>query len=384
MKSNYFHTSSIAIIFFTLIFINPTLSNAQGCVAIRHFSSCVGNSLENNLLEKGGLQVGMNYRYFKSFRHFQGTKEEADRVANNTEVINHSHSWDFFLTYGVSDRLYASMTIPTVINARSSLYEHGRQERNSTFSRGLADIRIGAGYWLLDLEKNPNGNMAIGLGLKLPTGNYNATDVFYNVGPEGSPEVRPVDQSIQPGDGGFGFTVDFQFYQKIATGFFAYGGGFYLLNPRETNGIRTFRETLNPLLENEAIMAVPDQYSVRAGVSYSISNTVSSSLGARFDAVPVKDLIGGNNGFRRPGNVLSIEPGLAYTQDNFTINLNVPFAVRRDRPQSVTDRQTEISTGTPRNGDAAFADYLINVGITYRFPKKQTVEMDPTLKDTFR
>ncbi|ASO03569.1 hypothetical protein [Arenibacter algicola] len=362
---------------------NPITLNAQGCVAIRHFSSCVGNSLENNLLGKGDLQVGMNYRYFKSFRHFRGTEEEPDRVANNSEVINHSHAWDFFLTYGISDRFYTSITIPTVINARSSLYEHGREERNSSFSRGLADIRAGIGYWLLDPIDNPEGNIAVGLGIKLPTGNYNATDIFYNVGPEGSPEVRPVDQSIQPGDGGFGLTLDFQFYQKVATGLFAYGGGFYLLNPRETNGIRTFRETLSPILENEAIMAVPDQYSVRTGLSYSLSNVISASLGARFDAVPVKDLIGGNEGFRRPGNVLSLEPGIAYMHQNFTLNLNVPLALRRDRPQSVTDRQTEISTGTPRNGDAAFADYLINFGISYRFPKNKAMDIDPSIKDTF-
>ena len=362
---------------------NPITLNAQGCVAIRHFFSCVGNSLENNLLGKGDLQVGMNYRYFKSFRHFRGTEEEPDRVANNSEVINHSHAWDFFLTYGISDRFYTSITIPTVINARSSLYEHGREERNSSFSRGLADIRAGIGYWLLDPIDNPEGNIAVGLGIKLPTGNYNATDIFYNVGPEGSPEVRPVDQSIQPGDGGFGLTLDFQFYQKVATGLFAYGGGFYLLNPRETNGIRTFRETLSPILENEAIMAVPDQYSVRTGLSYSLSNVISASLGARFDAVPVKDLIGGNEGFRRPGNVLSLEPGIAYMHQNFTLNLNVPLALRRDRPQSVTDRQTEISTGTPRNGDAAFADYLINFGISYRFPKNKAMDIDPSIKDTF-
>ena len=372
----------LGCILFALSF-KPSTLNAQGCVAIRHFSSCVGNSLENNLLGKGDLQIGMNYRYFKSFRHFRGTEEEADRVANNTEVINHSHAWDFFLTYGISDRLYTSITIPTVINARSSLYEHGREERNSTFSRGLADIRAGIGYWLLDPIENSEGNIALGLGIKLPTGNYNATDVFYNVGPEGSPEVRPVDQSIQPGDGGFGLTIDFQFYQKITTGLFAYGGGFYLFNPRETNGIRTFRETLSPILENEAIMAVPDQYSVRTGLSYSLSDVISASMGARFDAVPVKDIIGGNEGFRRPGNVLSLEPGIAYMHQNFSLNLNVPVALRRDRPQSVTDRQTEISTGNPRNGDAAFADYLINFGISYRFPKSKTLEIDPSIRDTF-
>lgn len=356
--------------------------NAQGCVAIRHFSSCVGSSLENNLLNRGDIQIGMNYRYFKSFRHFRGTEEEPDRITNNTEVINNSHAWDFFLTYGISERLYASATLPTVINTRSSLYEHGREERNTTFSRGVADIRLGIGYWLFDLDSNPNGNLAVGLGIKLPTGNYNASDIFYNVGPNGESQVRPVDQSIQPGDGGFGVTFDFQLYQRILPDFFAYASGFYLINPRETNGTRTFRETLSPILQNEAIMAVPDQYSLRAGLSYTISNTISTSLGSRFDCVPVKDLMGGNKGFRRPGNVLSIDPGIAFMTGNVSLNLNVPFAIRRDRPQSETDRQTQQLSGEPRNGDAAFADYVINFAVSYRIPNTK-VKIDPSLQKTF-
>ena len=377
-------TTKKLLLYSTLLVLFTTYTiNAQGCVAIRHFSSCVGNSLESNLLNKGDIQVGMNYRYFKSFRHFRGTEEEPDRITNNTEVVNNAHAWDFFLTYGVSDRFYASVTIPTVINTRSSLYEHGREERNTTFSRGLGDIRLGVGYWVLDLESHPNGNLAMGLGVKLPTGNYNASDIFYNVGPDGGPEVRPVDQSIQVGDGGFGVTLDFQFYHKIVPDLFAYSSGFYLLNPRETNGIRTFRETLSPVLQNEAIMAVPDQYSLRAGFSYSLSPTFSTSLGSRFDCVPVKDLIGGNEGFRRPGNVLSIDPGLAFMTGSFSLNLNVPFAIRRDRPQSITDLQTEVLTGEPRNGDAAFADYVINFGVTYRFSNTR-VKIDPILSEPFK
>ncbi|SKB67510.1 hypothetical protein SAMN05660903_01961 [Salegentibacter salinarum] len=351
---------------------------AQGCVAIRHFSSSIGNELESNLLGKGDFQVGMNYRYFKSFRHFKGTEEEPDRVSNNTEVINYSHSWDFSLNYGLTDRLYAGITIPTVLNERSSLYEHGREERHKTFSRGLADIRVGMGYWLFDPETHLNGNLALGLGLKLPTGNYNATDVFYNVGPEASPQTRPVDQSIQPGDGGFGLTVDFQFYQTITDDLFMYGGGFYLFNPKETNGIRTFRETLSPILDNESIMSVPDQFALRAGLGYALSHTFSASLGARFEGVPVEDVIGGSGGFRRPGNVLSIDPGISFMKHNFSVNLNVPVALRRDRPQSVTDLETQLATGEPRNGDAAFADYLINLGISYRIGGGKSIsEIEP-------
>ena len=334
-------------------------------------------------MHSGDIQIGMNYRYFRSFRHVRGLEEEPDRVANETEVINNAHAWDYFLTYGINQRWYASVTLPVVINTRSSLYEHGREERHTSFSRGLADIRLGVGYWLFDLEKHPNANMALGLGVKLPTGNYNATDVFYNVGPEESPQVRPVDQSIQPGDGGFGIIMDFQFYTKVASDIFAYGGGFYLLNPKEVNGIRTFRETLNPILENEAIMAVPDQFSVRGGLSYHVYQNISTSLGVRYEGVPVKDILGGNDGFRRPGNVLSIDPGVAFSKNNFSLTLNVPFAVRRERPQSVTDKQTEALTGVPRNGDAAFADYLINFGISYRFARNK-IKIDPALLNDFK
>jgi hypothetical protein len=344
---------------------------AQGCVAIRHFS-CGGNNLSVALMNPGDLTVGANYRYFRSFRHFRGREENPDRVANNTEVINHAHALDLNLSYGLSHRMYLTATFPIVVNERSSLYEHGRDERHSSFSRGIADIRVGMGYWLLNPASHPGFNAALGLGLKLPTGNYNATDLFYNVGAEEHPEVRPVDQSIQPGDGGMGLTVDFQVYQHLMDGLSWYGNGFYLFNPRETNGIRTFRETLSPILANESIMSVPDQFSFRFGLNYAPPvNGVSTSLGVRYEGVPVEDLIGGSEGFRRPGSVFSVEPGVSYMTNTFSLSASVPIALIRNRPQSVTDRETELLTGNPRNGDAAFADYLINLGFTYRLRSGQ-------------
>jgi len=357
---------TICFVLLTVAYSAPL--SGQGCVAIRHFSSCNGNNLESNLLTTGSWQVAMNYRYFESFRHFRGTHEEPDRITNNTEVVNYSNAWDFTITYGISNQLYANVTLPFVLNARSSLYEHGRNERNSTFSRGLADMRVGLGYWLFDPASAPNGNAAFGLGVKLPTGNYNATDLFYNVGPGGSPQVRPVDQSIQPGDGGFGLTVDMQVYQKLVDQLYAYAGGFYLANPRETNGTRTFRETLSPILNNEAIMAVPDQFSTRAGISYNIPKAnLGFSAGVRYEGIPVEDLIGGSQGFRRPGSVFSVEPGISYMKGGISVSLTTPIAVHRNRPQSITDLETQEMTGNFRNGDAAFADYLINFNVAYSF-----------------
>ena len=369
--------SLLTLLVGTFIAVNV---HAQGCVAIRHFS-CGLNGLQGAVLNTGDLSVGTSYRYFRSFRHFRGHEEEVDRLANNTEVVNYAHAMDVNLSYAITNRAFATLTLPFVVNVRSSLYEHGRDERHSSFSRGLADSRIGVGYWLLTPRTGLPAAAALGVGIKIPSGNHNATDLFYNVGAEGHPEVRPVDQSIQPGDGGVGVTLDFQVYHQITSGLSWYGNGFYLINPRETNGIRTFRETLSPVLENEAIMSVPDQYSVRFGFSY-MPSTVAlvGSLGLRYEAVPVEDLIGGSDGFRRPGSVLSVEPGLTYTLGGVMMNVSLPFAIVRNRPQSVTDRQTEILTGQPRNGDAAFADYLLNVGFSYTLRGRSETTAVP---DTF-
>jgi hypothetical protein len=49
-----------------------------------------------------------------------------------------------------------------------------------------------------------------------------------------------------------------------------------------------------------------------------------------------------------------------------TVNFNMPIALYRIRKQSVTDKEVQDATGVARNGDAAFADYLISLGLTYR------------------
>jgi hypothetical protein len=339
---------------------------AQGCVAIRQFSG-IGNAVgQGNLLEKGEWNISANYRYFKSFRHFRGKEEERNRLDDHTEVINKQHGLDINISYAFSERLYGIMSLPLQYNERSSLYEHGRTERHSTYSKGIGDMRLGAGYWLVSGEKAKKGNTAIGLGVKFPTGDYAATSTFYNQGDEGIELERTVDQSIQLGDGGIGLILDFQGLWNIQGTYFWYYDGFYMFNPKEMNGTATNRR-----LENEAIMSVPDQFALRTGVFKSIEKIhgLGISIGGRIEGIPVRDAIGGSKGFRRPGYIVSVEPGISYMKGNVTGTLNVPVALLRNRTQSVTD----IENSTPDkvvHGDAAFADYLINVGIAWRIPRK--------------
>lgn len=360
---------------FSLFTLTPLISYSQGCVCIRQMN-CTSAGLAGSDssiatgLKKGDFLINNSYRWFKSFRHFRGKEEEPDRVANNSEVINNSHSLDINISYALTNRWLISATIPFVYNNRSSLYEHGRTERHESESYGLADMRFSASYWMFKPE-NQRGNLALGAGIKLPTGNWNATDEFYNVGPNGTSEIRNVDQSIQPGDGGYGFSLEAQGFVKFCRNFFGYGNAFYMFNPKETNGARTYRETLSPILANESIMSVPDQYLVRGGASYmtSLLGRTSFSLGGRYEGVPVRDIIGGSQGFRRPGYIVSAEPGITWNKGIHTASLYVPVAIIRNRPQSVTDKEIEEMTGKPRNGDAAFADYLINITYAIRISR---------------
>lgn len=349
-----------------LLYLLPQEIYAQGCVAIRQFSG-LGNAVgQGNILETGEWNISTNYRYFKSFRHFRGTHEETNRIEDGTEVINRQHGLDLNISYAFSERVYGIISLPFQYNDRSSLYEHGRTERYTTYSKGLGDIRIGAGYWLLSGERAKKGNTAVGLGIKLPTGNYAATSIFYNQGDAGTTEEKTVDQSIQLGDGGTGLILDFQGLWNLGSTNFLYYDGFYLINPRESNGTPTNRRR-----SNEAFMSVPDQYAFRTGIfrSFEKIHGLGLSLGGRLEGIPVKDLIGGSEGFRRPGYIISVEPGISYMKGNVTGTLNVPIALWRNRTQSVTD----IENSTPNeivHGDAAFADYLISFSLAWRIPKK--------------
>lgn len=342
-------------------------AQAQGCVAVRHMGMCTATD-STGVLKPRQFQITMGYRYLHSFKHFKGTEEQEERVEQHTEVINKTSSLDLTLSYAVNSQLVLNVTMPLTYSNRSSLYEHDRQNRYTTSAYGIGDMRVTATYWILNpYTKGMKRNLSIGGGLKLPTANEGSTDIFYTAN---GPQERPVDQSIQPGDGGWGVNIEFQAYTHVVHRLYAYGNGFYLFNPMNTNGVRTFRDSLSPILANEAIMSITDQYMARAGFSfYPVKDgSLNFSLGARIEGIPVKDAFGKSDGFRRPGYVVSIEPGLTYRlRKKHEFNVNVPTALLRNRQQSLTDKETEQLTGRPRHGDAAFANYLLLITYAYKF-----------------
>jgi hypothetical protein len=309
-------------------------------------------------------QVSMNWRHQRSDRHFVGSEEQTERKAEGSEVINHINIVDLRIRYNATPQWSFTFGIPYFRAARSSGIRDANREivaRSRVESGEVGDIVLKADRLLWKPLTHPNGNVSFGLGVKLPTGKDDVEDTRLRlVNGKYVTDVTTVDQSIQPGDGGYGILLDLQGFQRIPRSRFAlYGSASYLINPKETNGVPTFRNNLG-----EEIMSVADQYVGRVGASYAFKKTkgVGASLGLRLEGVPVEDLIGGSKGFRRPGYAISIDPGASYSWGPNTLSLGVPVALYRNRTRSVPDRAIP-----GRHGDAAFADYIIFLGYWRRY-----------------
>ncbi|HUS02994.1 MAG TPA: hypothetical protein VMY77_14750 [Chitinophagaceae bacterium] len=352
-----------SILIFTVLTVHFSNSGyAQGCVAIKGTSGICSRPTDAK-----GWEINLTNRYFRSYKHFVGIEEQKERVEAGSNVINHAYELDMSVIRTINSRWSLAMTLPFLSYGRSSLYEHDGKTRHSTHSFGIGDAKFAAYKWMLDPQKSHKGNIQLGLGIKLPTGNYNYQDYFYKKAD--SSILGPVDQSVQPGDGGTGVTFELNTFYNFSHKLGAYGNFFYLVNPREVNGTSTTRggtASATAKKYNTDVMSVPDLFMTRAGLAYMVNN-ITFSGGIRIEGLPSKDLIGGSRGFRRPGYIISAEPTITWVTKNASFNIAVPVALKRNRTQSDSDKRRTIDTGVHQQGDAAFADYSINAGVTIRF-----------------
>ena len=331
-------------------------------------------------LAKGKWQTAFGYRHFRSFRHFVGSVEQnaenvakglAERDRSGTNVINHVYQPSVGASYGVTDQLSVSAELPYFhAHRRSPGPPTGTNPTYVTVASGISDLTLTGRYWVADPKKHSHQNVSVGLGVKFPTGNDQVEDEFLVrvVNGQRITEVRPVDQSIQPGDGGWGILTELQAFKAFGR-FVGFVSGSYLMNPQETNDF--LRSGPNTTIDrsgaNNHLLSIADQYAARIGVATSVKKNVGVNLGLRWEGTRGSDLIGGDRGRRRPGYTLGIDPGVTYSWSGNFISLNVPWAIRRVRNQNYADKLESLETGHFENGDAAFADYAIVVGFSRRF-----------------
>jgi hypothetical protein len=373
--------------------------SAQGCVAVRQMGGLNMNSGSTYNLDTNEFQVGTNYRYFHSWRHFVGTEEQPHRQttggghdSNGTERGNavniYSHSLDFNFSYGITNRIQLNATLPYVHNERSQVLRQAAPVKDtmrySVYAQGIGDARLSVNYWFFDPKIAHKGNVMVGLGVKLNTGSHDVTDNAPQT--DGTTKKVVMDQAIQPGDGGVGFSAEVQVFRQLTGRLYGFANGYYLFNPRESNG--SFKSEPKAGLEGYEIYASPDQYFGRAGFAAAVdkNENLSVSLAGRFEGIPAYDAFGGQVAYRRPGYVIAVEYGLSYRIGKHNFSLFIPYNIVKNRIQSAADiasqnLQNAVITDPAKKvhvqGDAAFADYSVNVGYSYRFSlhKKMTLNM---------
>ncbi len=345
---------------------------AQGCVGSPScpLSPMVPGQHDTTLASSHRWLGTISYRWYESGRHFggrarsgvwlDGDEENTDREKYHQQMINTVSTIDVTVGYGFNARWSASATLPFIAAERSSVFEHTDGRRHSMFASGLGDIRLVTDYWLLDPHRHMDGNIALGLGVKTPTGDDQASDISYR---SGGRVMRPVDQSIQPGDGGWGLVLQLQAYQKIYGSLFAYLQGFYLISPQEMNDTEAVMADMQPV-GPATYNSISDQYFGRGGVSFSIwpAYGLRLSLGGRIEGVPVYDAVGDSLGYRQPGYTISVEPGISWNGKKNSLSILTPVAAYRNRERSAA----EIARGRP-GGDASFADFSILASFTHNF-----------------
>jgi len=311
----------------------------------------------------GEWGFSLGWRYQESDRHFVGDEYQEERDELGNQVINHVNLADLTIRYQATKRVELSLGLPIFMATRSqSLRQQGVElERYQTAARGVGDVFFTTHRWMFDPDTHPGGNLQLGVGVKIPTGQNNATDTFRVLsGGVVTNQIRTVDQSIQPGDGGFGILVDASTFKAVAGGKLSiYGSGAYLSTPGEKSNVQTYRTA-----PGEEVMSIADQFLARGGVAFPIPKVANLmfSGGVRVEGVPVRDIIGGDTGFRRPGVAVSVDPAITMiVKGKNAVTLSVPVAIYRNRFQSVPDKARGA------HGDAAFADYLILGSYSRRF-----------------
>lgn len=353
--------SILALLALAVLF--PQHSFAQGCILTRNMSPVLGAQL-SPYLQKGEMQISSNYRQFTADTQYQRTDLSQPVTQNNTQVISKMRYMEVDGTYAITPEWNLTVGVPLIVLASSNRALPSTVPGSQRFAQsttGFGDILFGVRHWFMSCESNPDRNFSLSIGMKAPTGDSNAHDIFPNA--QGvDVRDRVVDQSIQLGDGGWGFYLSSEGFKQIGN-WSVFGSGVYLFNPRTQNDTFSPRSMLAPggpgaIDPKERYNTVSDSYLVRGGIGYPIPKlkATGASIAARIEGVPVNDVFGATNGFRRPGYYLTLEPGLNYSNGRATFALNVPFRVHQNVKDSLGFRR-----------DSTFADHVLLLSVSYRF-----------------
>ena len=360
------HTLAIAALTATLLPAAASETFAQGCILLRQTAPLFGTtgSLDS---EVGSWTITFTGRSSTADQHYRGRVYQAEREHEQTYVVNRQNSITATVGYQLTPRVSLTAGIPFIESSWGipSPRAGGPATRANENARGLGDITTLARVALFNPSTSTRSwNIIVGGGVKLPTGNNEATDIFPDGNGNNNVE-RFVDISVHPGDGGWGAIMDFQGYKQIGR-VTTFGGGTWLANPRDTGTASRGNMVSNPTPTN--INTVSDQFVFRAGASVPITSSITASLAWRAEGVPRYDLIGDSHGFRRPGVEMYWEPGVTVTQGRHAVSFNFPVGY-------YFNRWSNPNTGSA--GDSTFPEYVSIATYSVRLGGKSSAHRAP-------
>lgn len=348
-----------------LLLVAATPSWGQGCILARSPEQTGLPTGVGGMLEPGHFQLTIGLRHQFSYQHYVGDVYQEHRAQARTQVENRINLVTANLTYQVTPRISVEVDAPWLFATRKS------QSSPIKYSAtGLGDTIVGANSWILSPEKTHRGNISLGLGVYIPSGNDDVKNTVNTNTTGTGPSTlvtAPVDYSIQPGTGGWGLVMQWIGYTHVGHDLTFYTDGDYIAMQGGTNGVQR-GATLSATTPLNNYDSIADQYLLEAGLQFPIRKLsgedkgLAVTIGPRWEGVPAYNLFpNSNDGFRRPGYAVSAGPGLEYNYGPNILTAGIYKAVRRDRTGSYPDSVY----GT--HGDAAFAQYVWLASFTHRF-----------------
>lgn len=341
------------------LLLMPSEVRSQGCEPIR-FTVPVSLGGEGEAYQPGReWRATIAYRRLLSNQWFIGTERSDSLAPGGSAPVFEIHTAIVDLAYAFTDRVRARLSIPFSTGSLARTWADGQHHEQT--ASGVGDISLQGEAWLFSPRTHERGNIALGLGVKAPTGSHTKPSQFYTAS---GPVDFPADQTIQPGDGGWAILTQLQAFRQLNERASLYAVGTYMVSPKDQSDIKGSPGPGPTFF----YWSVPDVYSLRAGAAFNVlmDQGLSVSLGARLDGIPVRDLIGGGdeNTIKRSSRITFVEPGLSYTRGKDNLTLSVPWRVKVNRVKSLTEQMPGAS---PTANAGGFAQYLVLASYSHRF-----------------
>jgi hypothetical protein len=308
-------------------------------------------------LQKGKWQIQGSFNRYTSYEPFTGSEIQQSTIDAGANPKTGGTSLNFQGAYALTSRSNLTIEVPVILNSYWNYPLGAAGTRYEMDTHGLGDIVVGERMWLLNTKTSTKQNLAIQFALRLPTGDSNY-QVQYPNGAGLDIRSRAAKSDVQPGSGGVGLRLALQGFRRFSH-FAVYGNALYLFSLKEQNDTNSIMYTfLGPSVPaNIRHNAVPDSYLYQAGISAPIPGLkkLSVSFGSQMAGVPGYNVLTGDEGFRQPGYLVTVNPALSLSTKYATYSVGVPVRVYG-------------YIGKNFNGDQQTANlnkWSLNVGVTF-------------------